>query len=207
MIQRLFCLLVLLAATTATALAGSGEQQLRQFLDGLTTLRADFQQTLQQADDVGVYRSSGTFYLKRPGQFRWEYDPPNRQLIVADGSRIWLYDKELEQVSHRSQGAALEGTPAQLLSDNAPLDRHFEVKEEGQKGGLTWVELLPKDKESQFSSVRLAMEQGQLRNMEMLDNFGQLTSFEFSHLQRNPELDPELFDFEPPPLVDLIGDL
>jgi outer membrane lipoprotein carrier protein len=119
--------------------AQSGPQQLEAFLKDLTTLKADFQQTLQQDDEQTAYTSSGVFYLKRPGQLRWEYTAPSEQLIVADGDRIWLYDIELEQVSHRSQAAALVGTPAQLLSDQAPVSDHFQINDLGETDGLNWV--------------------------------------------------------------------
>ncbi|MES9946048.1 MAG: outer membrane lipoprotein chaperone LolA [Candidatus Thiodiazotropha sp.] len=184
----------------------SGPQQLEAFLEDLTTLQADFEQTLQQ-DDEASYTSSGVFYLKRPGQLRWEYTAPSEQLIVADGDRIWLYDIELEQVSHRSQQAALVGTPAQLLSDQAPINEHFLVNDLGETDGLNWVELLPKGKESHFASLRLALNDNRLQRMEMVDNFGQTTRFVFNNIQRNPTLDVTLFKFTPPPMVDLIGDL
>lgn len=206
-IKRLFFTLVLLISPVSMLQAAEADNLLKHFLQGLTTLQADFQQTLEQQDEGGVYFSSGTFYLKRPGQLRWEYDPPNDQLIVADGSRIWLYDRELEQVSHRSQKAALEGTPAQLLSTTGPLDQHFEIKQLTEEDGLSWVELLPRDKDAQFNSMRLALTGDQLLRMEMSDNFGQTTRFVFTNMQRNPALDEGMFDFSPPPLIDLIGDL
>ena len=206
-IKRITITLILLFSPLTMSQAAGGKDLLKHFLQGLTTLQAEFQQTLEQPDKGGVLFSSGTFYLKRPGQLRWEYNPPNDQLIVADGRRIWLFDKELDQVSHRSQKAALEGTPAQFLSTTEPLDRHFEFKELGVQDGLTWVELLPKDKDSQFHSVRLALTDKELLRMEMADNFGQTTSFLFTHMQRNPPLDDKLFHFTPPPAVDLIGDL
>jgi len=205
-IRQITLIIILLVTPLANGQAADGRAVLEHFLQGLTTLQADFQQILEQPDQGGVMTSSGTFYLKRPGRLRWEYDPPNDQLIVADGRRIWLFDKELDQVSHRSQKAALEGTPAQLLSTTGPMDQHFEIKDLGVREGLDWVELLPKDKDSQFHSVRLALADNRLVRMEMADNFGQTTHFLFSHMQRNPKLDDKLFDFTPPPAVDLIGD-
>jgi outer membrane lipoprotein carrier protein len=184
-----------------------GIRQLETFLNDLKTLKADFRQTLQQPDYDQVFASNGVFYLKRPGLLRWEYQAPNPQLIVADGDRVWLHDFELEQVSHRSQKAVLNGTPAQLLSGTGPIDQHFEINDLGVTDELSWVELIPKDSEAQFSSVRLALSGNHIERMEMFDNFGQVTRFFFYNQQRNPVLDDELFEFEPPPLIDLIGDL
>ncbi|MBT3092119.1 MAG: outer membrane lipoprotein chaperone LolA [Candidatus Thiodiazotropha endolucinida] len=202
---KLICSLILLGAVQPLW-ALNGPQQLEAFLKDLTTLQADFEQTLQQDDDQ-AYSSNGVFYLKRPGLLRWEYTAPSEQLIVADGDRIWLYDIELEQVSHRSQRAALVGTPAQLLSDQAPISEHFQVYDLGEADGLSWVELLPREKESQFSSLRLALNENNLQRMEMIDNLGQTTRFVFDNLQRNLPLDAALFTFKPPPMIDLIGDL
>ncbi|MEL0586893.1 MAG: outer membrane lipoprotein chaperone LolA [Candidatus Thiodiazotropha sp. (ex. Lucinoma kazani)] len=200
-------LFFLLLTLTQTIWADDGPQQLELFLKDLNTLQADFRQTLVQQDDGPVYISHGVFYLKRPGLLRWEYDAPGEQLIVADGDRIWLHDIELEQVSHRSQQAALKGTPAQLLSDLAPITDHFQVNDLGEQDGLSWVELLPKEKEAQFASVRLALNDNRLQRMVMADNFGQTTRFFFDNVQRNPTLNDALFKFVPPSMIDLIGDL
>ena len=197
----------LLLMGSVSVQAADGQALIQHFLKGLTTLKADFRQTLEEPEKGDVYYSTGTFYLKRPGQLRWEYNPPNDQLIVADGSNIWLYDRELEQVSHRGQKDALEGTPAQLLSATGPLDQHFKIESQGEEDGLQWVELLPKDKDAQFNKVRLALKDDKLVRMEMYDNFGQTTRFVFSDMQRNPHLDDKLFKFKPPPAVDVIGDL
>ncbi|MCU7879953.1 MAG: outer membrane lipoprotein chaperone LolA [Candidatus Thiodiazotropha sp. (ex Lucinoma aequizonata)] len=200
-------LLLFLLTLSQTILANNGPQQLKDFLKDLNTLQADFRQTLEQQDDGPVYISYGVFYLKRPGLLRWEYDAPGEQLIVADGDRIWLHDIELEQVSHRSQQAALTGTPAQLLSELAPITDYFQVNDLGEQDGLSWVELLPKEKEAQFASVRLALNDNRLQRMVMVDNFGQTIRFFFDNVQRNPTLNDVLFKFVPPSMIDLIGDL
>lgn len=201
-------LLLFLAGLSSQSLfAAGGEHQLAAFLNGLQTLQAQFRQTIQRPDEDQVYASSGVFYLKRPGKLRWEYAAPNSQVIVADGKRIWLHDLELEQVSHRSQKAALEGTPAQILSDTGSLGDRFEIQDQGEDGdGLSWVELRPKEKEAQFVRVRLGLMDDRLRRMEMYDSFGQITRFFFFGIDRNPQLAPELFVFVPPPAVDIIGD-
>ncbi len=202
-----FLILLLWAGVVLSAPAADGLQQFKAFMQDLHTLQASFRQTVQQPDDDNVYASNGVFYLKRPGQLRWEYEDPATQVIVADGNRIWLHDLELEQVSHRSQKAALKGTPAQLLSGSAPVEANFEVEDQGEREGLSWLELRPKEKETQFAKLRLGLADNQLQRMEMYDNFGQVTRFIFYDIERNPELSPELFVFVPPPQIDLIGDL
>lgn len=185
--------------------ASSGSEQLQRFLANLTTMQAQFEQTVVTPDGES-YRSSGTLYLHRPGRLRWEYLRPVEQLIVADGSRVWLFDKELDQISHRSQSAVLEGTPAQLFSETGPLERHFTITDSEERDGLTWVELVPNDEESQFTSISVALMDSQLKRMELIDQFGQVTLFSFSAIERNPSLDEKLFVFNPPPAIDILSD-
>jgi outer membrane lipoprotein carrier protein len=204
---RTLQLILLLTGLVSQSLVADGLQQFKAFMQDLHTLKAAFRQTIQRPDDDVVYASNGVFYLKRPGQLRWEYEDPATQVIVADGKRIWLHDIELEQVSHRSQRAALEGTPAQLLSGSAPVEENFELEDQGVQEGLAWIELRPKDKEAQFVKLRLALADNRLERMEMYDSFGQITRFIFYGMQRNPELSEQLFVFVPPSQIDLIGDL
>ena len=188
----------------AQAPAADGQQRLNRFLEGLDTLQAQFQQTVISAGLDQAMSSKGTFYLKRPGRFRWTYNDPAGQFVIADGERVWLYDAELEQVSHQSQKEALRGTPALLLSGSGPVEEHFEVIELGSRVGLEWLELLPRGEESEIIKVQVAFRGDQLDRLEMIDSFGQITRFRFAGIQRNPVLDPSLFRFDPPPGVDML---
>jgi outer membrane lipoprotein carrier protein len=203
LLRTLFAALTLLLSP-GILWAGSGLEQLNNFLQGLVTLQAKFEQSVLDETHTSAARYQGLLSLKRPGQFRWDYHEPYEQLIVADGNRIWLYDSELEQISNRSQEDALNGTPAQLLSDTAPLETNFEVIDIGDSQEMAWVELIPRDEESQFIRILLAFVGHDLRRMEMADKFGQITRFQFYDIQRNPELSDELFIFVPPPQFDIL---
>lgn len=201
--RRILVLWILLAVFSLPAQAASGRDQLKQFFDGLTTFSAGFQQRTIRTEGRNGY-AEGTFYLQRPGRFRWEYRTPN-QLIVADGDRVWLFDKELEQVSHQGQDAALKGTPAQVLVETAPLENFFAVHELESSGGLDWVELRPLETGGDFERILLGLSNGLLWKLEMEDSFGQMTLFRFSEVKRNVALDPELFHYEPPSTMDVFG--
>ncbi len=191
----------LLLSTTA----GAGTDKLSEFFKGLTTLTADFNQTVVTTGDEPPFFSSGIFYLNRPNRFRWVYTRPEGLYVVADGDRVWLYDPDLEQVSHQSQEEALRGTPALLLSDDAPVEKHFEVVDLGMRNGMDWLELIPRTENSEVIKVLVAFKGEHLDRMEMVDNFGQVTRFLFSNVLRNPDLPQELFKFDPPPEVDILG--
>ena len=154
-----------LCIVSISAAALTGPEQLQRFLQGLHTMEARFEQSVLNASHTEALRSQGVFYLKRPGRFRWDYHEPYDQLIVADGNRIWMYEPDLEQVSHQDQESALRGTPALLLSDTGPLERHFEIIDLGSKKGFDWVELIPRDRDSEFVRVLLAFSTDQLAGM------------------------------------------
>ncbi len=195
--MRWLLLAVLCVTFPLYALAGAGADALRAFLRDTDTLKADFEQ--RQIDAQGrVGRYSGRLYLQRPGRFRWDYDIPAGQLIVGDGKRVWFVDPDLEQVSHQSQDRALKGTPAAVLIGKRDLGDLFEIVDLGKGKDLDWVELLPKDEDSQFERITLAFDHGDIAALEMTDKFGQSTRFRFHGVQRNLALKPELFVFHQP---------
>ncbi|OOZ40731.1 outer membrane lipoprotein carrier protein LolA [Solemya elarraichensis gill symbiont] len=189
---------MLLVCNTAMADASRVEG----FLGGLKTLKADFSQFIESDDGV-THSQKGVLYLSRPGKFRWDYEGDEAQLIVADGNRVWLLDRDLEQVSHQSQETALRGTPAQLLADEAGVETHFTVIGSSSDGGVEWTDLAPKEADSQVELVRIGFSGEQLASLEMQDKFGQTTRFIFSDVKRNPALDRELFKFVTPPSMDV----
>ncbi len=184
--------------------ADTGSERLETFLATVQTLKSDFRQTVFDEDMNRLEEGAGVMYLQRPGRFRWHYSTPYPQEIVADGERVWIYDPELEQVTVKSLEQTLGDTPALLLSSDRPVEESFRVLDLGDLEGLAWVGLEPLSEDATFSQVRLGFDTETLASMELVDNFGQTTRLRFSGLQRNPELDPELFEFEPPSGTDVI---
>ncbi|MEA3276699.1 MAG: outer membrane lipoprotein chaperone LolA [Pseudomonadota bacterium] len=187
--------LMCLVVTTPVAAAAEAER-LEAYLAGLDTLSSEFAQITLSADGGRMVESQGTFYLKRPGKFRWEYRAPVEQVIVADGDRVWMHDLELEQISHQSQGKALSGTPAQLLANEEPIERHFKVFPWDNDDEREWVELQPKAGDTQIVKIRIGFVHDRLDTLLMEDSFGQLTRFTFTGTKRNPSLKEDLFRVE-----------
>jgi len=173
--------------------AAGGAERLKTYLNGLRSLSSNFDQITLSADGGRMLESEGMLYLKRPGKFRWEYSKPAEQVIVADGKTVWLHDLELDQVSQKGQDSALSGTPAQLLANDQPIERHFEVSPWEGGDEREWVELIPKAKDTQVVKIRIGFVGDQLDTMLMEDSFGQLTRFTFTRTQRNPSLKDDLF--------------
>jgi chaperone LolA len=206
-ISRFVFIMMLLAAGNSWA-ANEGKKQLDGFLAKLTTLQSEFVQSLVDANGKVLDESEGVMHISRPGKFRLEYTSgSNNQLYVADGKKVWIYDRDLAQVTVKKQDDALGSTPALLLSSTAPIEKNFRVKELGFHEKLQWLELKPLKSEGNFEYVRLAMEGNTLRAMEMIDGFGQSTRLYFKTVQRNAKIADSLFKFTPPKGVDVVGDV
>jgi outer membrane lipoprotein carrier protein len=188
---------------TATA---AGQQRVESFLQGLQSLQAQFKQVLTDRTGRTVEEASGTLAIRRPDRFRWDYRDPYQQIIVADGSRIWLYDSDLEQVTVRKLDDTLSATPAMLLSGQGNLQDNFTVTQAAQDGPVYWVRMEPRRDDTDFKWVRLGFDGQTLKFMQLADKLGQTTQLEFSQFERNPPLDPSRFTFTPPPGADVIGD-
>jgi outer membrane lipoprotein carrier protein len=193
-----------LTGVTLAEQTDAGES-LRLFLGDVVSLKADFTQSLFTADSETPQVSSGTLLIKRPGRFRWEYEQPALQLVICDGGRIWMYDEDLEQVTVRPVDETLRGTPAMLLSGQATLDDTFEILKSYSDGDLDWVDLKPRDGSPEFVSLSIALRQGILQRMELTDSLGQVTQVELDDIKVDAEVADDLFVFEPPPGVDVIG--
>lgn len=198
-------LLLVFLGPSPMANAQEAEQRLQEFLSRVQSMEADFKQTLLDENARPVEESAGRFYLHRPDRFRWDYTLPYPQVIVADGSKVWTYDSELEQVTVRDMGALLEGTPAVLLGSGKKVRDSF-VVEEDPRGIYDWMRLIPRASDSNFTDIRIALDGDKLRMMELEDTFGQTTRLRFSRIRVNPQLSDDLFTFVPPEGVDVITD-
>ena len=200
----LLALLLFAALGTSHTAGADGVAMVKDYLRGLNSLQADFRQITLAADGGEMIESRGTFYLLRPNRFRWDYETPSEQLIVADGKRIYVYDKELAQVSHRSQKAILDGTPAQLLASNEPPEEYFTMRNIDRDDGRVWAELVPKTAETDVEKLQIGFTDGELDTLVMEDRFGQLTRFIFTDLDRNPQLQYDMFRFKRPAGADFL---
>jgi outer membrane lipoprotein carrier protein len=198
---------VLLAALLAPALAlASGVERFQVYLRTTQTARADFEQKVFDSERKLVQESKGSFAFLRPGRFRWVYAQPYPQLIVGDGTRVWIYDEDLNQVTVRAMAKALGSTPAALLAGAADVERAFELADAGSRDGLEWLEAKPREREAGFERIRLGMGTLGVQAMELTDHFGQTTVLRFSNVVRNPQLDPASFRFVPPKGADVLGE-
>ncbi|MBY0474511.1 MAG: outer membrane lipoprotein chaperone LolA [Nitrosomonas sp.] len=200
-----FCLLLLSlipALAEATAI-----NSLKTFIQETRTVRANFSQTLYDKNSRAIQESTGTMQFERPEKFRWAYEKPYEQLIVGNGTQVWFYDHDLNQVTVRQFNLAIGSSPAALLAGSSTIEDNFELVELGVQNEMEWLEAIPKNKESNFEFIQMGFSpDGTLKVMALRDNFGQTTLLSFSELDKNPTLPADLFTFIPPDNADVISE-
>ncbi|HEY1900090.1 MAG TPA: outer membrane lipoprotein chaperone LolA [Steroidobacteraceae bacterium] len=190
------------------------------WLQGLTSLRTQFTQTIKDAQGHQTDQTHGELLVLRPGRFRWEsHDDPGAsgagsgsaaaadsgQVLVADGRNVWFYDRDLQQVTVKPADAALSATPIMLLSGGAEASHAFDISDAGSKDGLTWLRVKPRAAQADFRQALLGFAGSELRQMILEDKLGQVATLTFEHSQRNAPVAVAEVSFTPPKGVDVIG--
>jgi outer membrane lipoprotein carrier protein len=182
--------------------------QLGKLLNNIQTMQADFvQQSLSSKGKV-QQTSQGHMSLSRPGKFRWDTRTPSKQLLVTDGTYVWIYDPGLQQVVRRNLNASNAANPASLLSGKVEdlQQRFYVTKLNPVSGGGLWYELKPKQGNDLFQWIQLRFDNNDLSEMRVADNLGQESVFTFSNVKVNASLSAQLFQFTPPKGVDVVKD-
>jgi outer membrane lipoprotein carrier protein len=199
--------LSLLLLVSAPVWALDADVRLQQLLQGYETFSSDFEQSSLAGDGQRTEATSGTLALRKPNLFRWTSEEPFPQVIVNDGTYLWIYDPDLLQVTRKPFDASGNSAPALIL--NGQIDRlgeDFSISLLNETDSEALFELLPHDDQSTFTRIRLLFVEQQIAQLMLEDSLGQRTSIQFHNQQQNPELASDLFSFVVPEGADLIID-
>jgi outer membrane lipoprotein carrier protein len=185
----------------------SALDQFRSFVATTKAAKGEFTQRLVKADSAGGAKvsnpSTGTFMFARPGKFIWMYQKPYEQLLQADGEKLYIYDKDLNQVTVKKLGNALGSSPAAILFGSNDLEKNFTLKEAGAKDGMEWLDATPKTKDTTFDHIGIGFKDGVPQAMELRDAFGQVSLLSFKKFEKNPVMTAEQFKFVAPKGADV----
>lgn len=198
--------IVLLAAIPASAAQlDSVIREVEAAYRGLTDLKAQFTQESYNKSLAQTIPAEGTVYLKRGGKLRWEYTTPSRQEIVSDGTTLWVYTKELNQVNTGPAPEALAGPAGSFLAGLGQLREHFEVRflnpAQPRDAAGHWVlDLTPKQPLPTLRRLILTLEPRTHlpRTAVVHDQFDNTVTMRFTNVAINTGLTDQLFTFVPP---------
>ena len=201
------CTFFMLCFTQACTAQASAIEQFKNFAANTKTAKGEFVQTQVKMVNGKVQIgkiSSGIFKFSRPGKFIWNYLKPYEQVLQADGNNLYMFDKDLNQVTIKTLGNAIASSPAAILFGSGDLEKNFTLKEAGLNQGVEWLEATPKQKDSQFEVIRIGMKAGLPIGMELKDSFGQISSLNLNKFERNPSFGADQFKFVVPTGADVL---
>ena len=197
------CGLLLVGAAHASAL-----EQFKSFVASTKSAKGEFTQRQVKTTEAGKKTSTpstGTFVFARPGKFIWNYQKPYDQVLQADGEQLYIYDKDLNQVTVKKLGDALGSSPAAILFGSNDLEKNFVLSEAGTKDGVEWLKAIPKAKDTSFEQITIGLRNGLPEAMELKDTFGQTSVLSFSKIEKNPALNAASFKFVMPKGADVFN--
>jgi outer membrane lipoprotein carrier protein len=209
-IKRFFSLAGVIGALAVAWPASAEASALEQFKSFVATAKSAKGEFIQRQVKMmdGTLKTSnaasGIFIFERPGKFIWDYQKPYEQLLQADGENLYIYDKDLNQVTIKKLGNALGSSPAAILFGSNDLEKNFTLRDAGTRGGLEWLEATPKSKDTTFDRIGIGLKDGVPQAMELKDSFGQTSELTFPKFEKNPPLSKTQFKFTVPKGADVL---
>ena len=209
--MRAFCwtLIVLLSSSLSWANlpAKSSEKQLFKLLNPVNSFSANFNQLLIDQKGQSLQTLSGVLHGQKPDKIYWSVLEPTAQTIVSNGSHLWLYDPDLEQVIIEPYTNNPEANPISLLlGDPKQLSENFKLLQQNNLAGSTLQFLLePVKLNSLYTGITLEFKNGILSAISFADNLGQTTTLVLTEFTLNPVFKDNFFTFEIPLGVDIVN--
>ena len=193
--------LIAISALACTSAFATATDELRNFVKTVKSGKSTFTQTVTSPKGKQKV-SDGSFEFSRPNRFRFVYQKPYAQTVVGDGTKVWIYDPDLNQVSSRKTGDALANTPAALIVSN-DIDKVFTLADQPSKDGIDWVLATPRQAEGTVRSLRIGFKGHALAQLQIDDSFGQKSMLVFNDFEPNAKLPADTFVFTPPKGADV----
>ena len=186
--------------------AENKKDPLRYFLTDLKSIEAKFVQILINENGKELEKTEGILYLQPPKNFFWHYQQPYSQKIISNGSKLWVFDEDLQQVTIKNIDNSIDQTPAGIILGNKSISEHFVQIDLGMIDGFDWIELTPKDLEAQYKNIKMGFNGDKLGMMIIVDNLDQTTRIDFSNFKKNILLSTSIFNFEIPDNIDIFDE-
>ena len=171
----------------------------------MNDLKADFTQVARNRSLGQDVKAEGTVYLKKGGKMRWEYKSPSPQQIVSDGTYLWVYTPELNQVNKGDAPKALAGPAGSFLQGLGKVREEFTVRflnpaNKTDGAGRPVLDLTPKKPTPLLTRLVLTLDPKDyvVREAVLYDQLQNTVTMSFNRVVINSGLSDTLFAFTPP---------
>jgi outer membrane lipoprotein carrier protein len=213
--KQLFPFVMCLFLLPATQVAAQGlssdsnteaAEKLAAILQQMVTLSSDVEQLTLDQDGRAIQEFQAKLILDKPDHFYWEILSPYSESMIADGSRIWRIEPDLEQVTVEEFQNDSGRNPLLLLNGDAELlaGAYTIAAADMEFGNLQRFILTPTAPDSQFERLSLTFAENVIQEMQFESSLGQKTSLSFSNPEINAGIDPGIFEFHNPEGLEII---
>jgi len=183
-------------------------QKLQARYEETKTMAADFKQSTSVPMSSRKRLGAGKIVISKPGRIRWDYQTPDRQVLISDGKKVSMYVASSAQmvVQPVSQYINSDVTYA-FFAGTGNIVRDFKVlpSERQEEAGLKAIKLVPKTAHPQVDYLHIWIDENfMMRRLEIVDLFGSITNLVFENIRRNEQVSQNIFVFTPPMGTEII---
>lgn len=200
-------LVALVAARTHAAAVDEIVKRVQARYDATADFIADVVQEARIASLDRTVTAQGTVAFKKPGRMRWDLTQGDPQVIVSDGTTLWIYRPEDKQAIKMPFSQVFQSsTPMSFLTGVGRIADDFRASLDGQDEKNIVLLLIPKQAGTEVGKLRLtvARDSYDIMGAEVTDPLGNVSKLRFSALRRNAGLPDDVFVFQAPPGVDVV---
>ncbi len=191
--------------------AETSEQQaldaIQKEYEKISTFEADFTQKSYVKMMNQTQSVEGQVTIKKPGKMKWIYGAPDTQILISDGTNLWLYIPEEEQATKVPvESIYSSNTPALFLAGKGKLTQSFNVQSVSEEDPSIFVTLVPKTEEQGLERLILHADKKnyQITGSTVYDKLGNKTEIRFSRIRINREIPNEQFQLKTPLGVEIL---
>jgi outer membrane lipoprotein carrier protein len=177
--------------------------RMQKFYENTRDLHARFEQVVETG--TGRKRmATGEVWLKKPGRMRWDYQKPDKKLMVADGETLWIYEPEDQQAFRQSMTASSLPSSVSFLFGKGQLADEFEITRENQPGlgrqGEVVLKLVPRQATAQYRYLFFVVDDktAMVTGTVVYDQQGGQSRLSFHDVEVNRGVRDDKFQFKPP---------
>ena len=175
--------------------------KIQYFYENTKSIKADFIQETGFLDKSKEIRT-GKVWIKKPGKFRWEYQIPEKFLIISDGFQIFIYYPEEKEVLIYPSGKVISSQLALgFMSGRGNIKKDLKLESFKILNEKEWkISFFPVSKDTYIEKIVLTvnLDTGEVKEFYFINTSGEKVRIIFKNLEYNLDLKNNIFTFIPP---------
>ncbi len=196
---------ILCMVALAVSVETEAKEEFYQYLDGVFSMEARFTQKSYDGEGGLLDSSEGLVRLAKPNKFKWIYETPLSQEIVSDGKKVWIFDRDLKQVTITDSIDTERNLLNLAFGGERVLGEYYNVRRVSRKEDEhNWFQITPKDSSVLFEVAYLRFSGEKFSGFELRTSVNRVLKVCFKNVETNMILDDEEFNLVLPEDVDVV---